>query len=170
MELKILTEKILDLFNCSLDDIGSTLFASLKNEEKMKGFKELVGNDLSKDWLQMIYQYRFADRKEKKQDFTPLSIAQFMGELVGEQEEIVDMCAGSGSLIIQKWAVAPDIKFTAIEIDENVIPFLLFNMVVRNIRCKVYQMDVLADSEPYRKWEVLKGEEFGYIVDFKSPV
>ena len=77
------------------------------------------------------------------------------------------MCAGSGALIIQKWRQNHDIRFIALEIDENVIPFLLFNMVLRNITCKVYQMDALSGEEPVRAWKITKGEEFGNIADIE---
>ena len=103
------------------------------------------------------------DRKEKKQDYTPKSLARFMGMLAGDGETITDMCAGSGALIIQKWNQDHDIEFRAIEIDGNVIPFLLFNMVLRNIRCDIYQMDALTDEEPTKTWTVEKREVFGCI-------
>lgn len=168
MDLKELTDKTLELFG--VDDpnnLGSELMESVSNASKLKAFYNLIGGDLSIDWMQMIYQYYLADRKEKKQDYTPASLAQFMGLLAGDSEEIVDMCAGSGALIIQKWQQNHDIRFTALEIDENVIPFLLFNMVLRNITCRVYQMDVLNGEEPVRAWKITKGEEFGNIADIE---
>ena len=125
---------------------------------------------MSIDWMQKIYQYYLADRKDKKQDYTPVSLARFMGLLAGDSERIIDMCAGSGALIIQKWNQDHNIRFTALEIDENVIPFLLFNMVLRNIQCRVFQMDALTGEDAVRAWDVVKGEEFGYITDFKPAV
>ena len=120
--------------------------------------------------MQKIYQYYLADRKEKKQDYTPQSLARLMGALTGNADRIVDMCAGSGALIIQKWNQNHDIKFTALEIDENVIPFLLFNMTLRNIRCRVFQMNALTGDDAVRAWDILKGERFGNITDFKPTV
>ena len=86
-----------------------------------------------------------------------------MGMLAGDGEATIDMCAGSGALIIQKWNQNHDMQFRAIEIDNNVIPFLLFNMVLRNIRCDVYQMDALTDEEPIKMWTIRKDEVFGCI-------
>ena len=86
-----------------------------------------------------------------------------MGMLAGDDETTVDMCAGSGALIIQKWNQNHDTKFKAIEIDSAVIPFLLFNMVLRNIQCDVYQMDVLAEKEQTKTWIIKKGEVFGCV-------
>ena len=169
MELKKLTEKVLSLLEVSSPDkLGDTLMNASKDHGKLRQFKTLVGGDLSKDWLQMIYQYYLADRKEKKQDYTPKSIAKLMGALVSGSDRVVDMCAGSGALIIQKWNQNPDICFTAIEIDDGVIPFLIFNMVLRNIRCRVLKLDALTGEEPEQGWDITKGEEFGDITDFKS--
>lgn len=171
MELKELTDRTLELFEVdSPDNLGSALLKNVSNTDKLKAFCNLVDDDLSIDWMQKIYQYYLADRKEKKQDYTPVSLAQFMGLLAGNSEQIFDMCAGSGALIIQKWVSNPDTKFTALEIDENVIPFLLFNMVLRNIQCRIYQMDALSGESAVNVWDVTKGDEFGYITDFKSTV
>lgn len=171
MELKELTDKTLELFGVSEpSQLGSALLAACGSPEKLRSFCDLVNGDLSIDWVQMIYQYYLADRKEKKQDYTPASLARFMGQLAGNSSDIVDMCAGSGALIIQKWAENPDTGFTAIEYDENVIPFLIFNMVLRNIRCRVFRKDALTDDEAIGVWDIVKGEEFGNITDFKPAV
>lgn len=168
MELKELTDRTLELFGVTApEQLGPALLAACGDNDKLRTFRDLVDGDLHTDWMQKIYQYYLADRKEKKQDYTPASLAQFMGLIAGNSEQIVDMCAGSGALIIQKWNQKPDTRFTALEIDENVIPFLLFNMALRNIRCRVFQMDALTGEEAVRAWDVVKGEEFGHIIDIK---
>ena len=172
MELKELSEKTIKLLGASsMDELGSKLMAACSDYEKLSAFRNMVGGDLTVDWLQMIYQYYQADRKGKKQDYTPKSLAQFMGMLAGNSGHIIDLCAGSGALIIQKWAMAPNTRFTAIEIDENVFPYLLFNMVLRNIRCRVYRMDALGDFDEYEEaYEIMKGEEFGIITHIKPAI
>lgn len=171
MELKELTDRTLELFGVTTpEQLGPALLTACSNPDKLRTFRDLVDGDLNSDWMQKIYQYYLADRKEKKQDYTPASLAQFMGLLAGSSERIVDMCAGSGALIIQKWNQKPETRFTALEIDENVIPFLLFNMVLRNIRCRVFQMDALTGENAVRAWDIMKGEEFGRITDFKPAV
>ena len=171
MELKELTDKTLELFGV-LDpsQLGEAMLSACDDHDKLNAFCDLVDGDLSTDWAQKIYQYYLADRKEKKQDYTPKSLAQFMGMLAGDSDRIVDMCAGTGALIIQTWNKFPDIRFTALEIDQNVIPFLLFNMVLRNIRCRVFQIDALSGEEPIKSWDVVKGEKFGNIVDLKPAI
>ena len=169
MELKELTDRTLKLFGVTAPaQLGPALFTACRDHDRLCAFRDLVGGDLTTDWMQKIYQYYLADRKEKKQDYTPVSVARFMGMLVSDSGEVVDMCAGSGALIIQKWSQSPDTLFTAIEYDETVIPFLLFNMVLRNIRCFVFHKNALTDDEPLGFWEIKKGEEFGNLIDIKS--
>ena len=82
MELKELTDKTLELFGVTdPDQLGAALLVACGDPDKLRTFRELVGGDLSVDWMQKIYQYYLADRKEKKQDYTPASLALFMGLL-----------------------------------------------------------------------------------------
>lgn len=164
MELKELTEKTLELFEIdSVQKLSNALLITVlsNNMKKYEGFVDIV-EDLSKDWMQKIFQYYQADRKEKMQDYTPVSLAKFVGKLAGEADTVIDMCAGSGALTIQKWASGEDKKFLLYEFDENVIPFLLFNMAVRNIKCIVCQSDVL-QQEVYHTYSIKKGERFGIV-------
>jgi len=170
IELKALTEKTLEMFDCqSVEDLGSALMASLEDEDKLQSFSDIVDNDLTKDWLQMIFQYYQADRKGKKQDYTPKCLAQFLSRLIGESSESIDMCAGSGALTIQRWIENPDTVFYCYEIDEKVIPYLLFNLVIRNISATVNQCDILQD-EIYKTWKITKGEKYGKITYIKSAI
>ena len=166
LELKELSEKTLGVFEIdSIDDLGKALMKCLDSNDmnKIKTFNELV-EDLSIDWLQKIYQYYCADRKEKKQDYTPKCLAQFVSRLIGDSEKTIDMCAGSGALTIQRWVEFPNTVFELYEIDENVIPYLLFNLVLRNIKATVYQGDVL-QGEIVKIWQVKKGEKYGEVVN-----
>ena len=171
MELKELTEKTFELFGVEqAGQLGQALLKACSNTDKLEAFCDLIDEDLTQDWMQKIYQYYLADRKEKKQDYTPKSVAQLMGAMIGDTDNVVDMCAGSGALIIQKWAQNPNIEVTALEIDENVIPFLLFNMALRNINCRVIQGDALTGEDAINTWQVTKGERFGRITNIKSAV
>ena len=162
MELKELCEKTKEIFEIhEIAELREKLLDTCMNNrcDKMEKFCNMV-NDLSTDWMQMIFQYYEPDRKGKKQDYTPKTLADFMGLLVGESETVIDMCAGSGALTIQKWNRNHDLKFVLYEFDENVIPFLLFNMMLRNIECIVYHADVL-QNEMFHTYAVSKGDRFG---------
>lgn len=172
MELKEFREKVLTLFGISeVADLGNALFESVvKNDvEKFEGFVDIINGELCEDWLQKIYQYYCADREEKGQDFTPACLAKLLSRLVGESAETIDMCAGSGALTIQRWVENKDTVFCLYEIDENVIPYLLFNLAVRNISAEVHQGDVL-QNEKVKTWKVIKGEKYGKVVNIQPAV
>lgn len=138
------------------------------NFEVHRKFKELT-NDLSKDYLQMIFQYYLAERKEKKQDYTPSSLGQLLAEITTTKNEKVcmDLCAGSGSLTIQKWLTNPELKFVCKEVDEKAIPLLLFNLSIRNIEAEVVQEDITSE-EVFNVWRLQKGEEFSAVDEAKK--
>ena len=170
MELKELTDKTLKLFHVTeVADLGKALMAHLDDTDSMREYKALVDGDLTKDWLQMIYQYYMADRKKKKQDFTPACLGELMSKLAGSADTIVDMCAGSGALTIQRWAENPDQKFELYEIDGNVIPYLLYNLALRNIEADVLQGDVLTGDFTAR-YKIMKGEEYGKVTCVQSAI
>lgn len=166
MELKELTEKVLALFQAkSTGELIKKLPEYWNDDNTKTKFAELVG-DLSVDWLQKIFQYYEADRKDKKQDYTPTTLAKLMATLAlrNNENHITDMCAGSGALTIQCWNINHDIEAECLEFDEKVIPILLFNLAVRNIKAKVYQMDVL-QQEVTNSWQVVTGDEFGKVIE-----
>ena len=166
IELKKLTTETLKIFNLSgTIDLSNALFkcAMSGDKTKMNEFCDLVEKDLSKDWLQMIYQYYEADRKEKKQDYTPKSIAKLLTELTETGGKTVyDICAGSGALTIQKWNRNPNKIFICEELDSKVIPFLLFNMVLRNMNGYVINRNVLT-LELNKCYQIVSGEEFSTV-------
>lgn len=162
MELKELTEKTKELFKTeSIEELTEKIFDAVKNNDVdiYEKFCDLV-QDLSIDWLQKIFQYYHADRKEKMQDYTPQNLALFMGKLIGEADVITDLCAGSGALTIQRWTINHNQRFQLYEFDEKVIPFLLFNMAVRNIECTVYHSDVL-QQEVFHVYRISRDKKFG---------
>lgn len=169
MELLELKDKVLEIFQTDIEHLGDALMIAMNDNrtDLYDQFCNLVGNDLTVDWMQKIYQYYHADRKDKKQDYTPKCLAEFMGKLLGDADVVVDMCAGSGALTIQRWAQNHDQNFRLYELDENVIPFLLFNLAVRNIDASVCMADVLQD-EVYKQWIVKKGEKYGRVACVKS--
>ena len=164
MELKELSEKTLEIFGISkIDNLGDELMrcALSCDVDKYSAFVSLA-EDLTVDWLQKIYQYYQADRKDKKQDYTPKSLAEFMSLLCGSSATTIDMCAGSGALAIQRWNQKNTDTFTLYEIDSNVIPYLIFNMAVRNVQCIVLHADVLKD-ELFGSYQITKGEKYSTV-------
>lgn len=171
MELLELKDAVLEIFDTDIDHLGDALMDAVENNkiELYDKFCELVDGDLAEDHLQKIFQYYHADRKEKKQYYTPKSIALFMSMLIGKSDVVTDMCAGSGALTIQRWNDNKNQKFYLFELDEKVIPFLLFNLAVRNIDSTICRADVLTDTK-YEQWRMSKGEKYGRITYFKPAV
>lgn len=169
MELTDLRENLFRLFEISdIEALGNALYnACINNDiEKYQSFCEFVP-DLNSDWLQRVWQYHLADRKEKKQDFTPRSLAMLLAELTDNGGDNIDLCAGTGALTIQAWVKNPDRHFECYELDNNLIPFLLFNLAVRNMDATVYNGDCL--TMKFEKiYRIIKGEKFGTISIEKS--
>lgn len=170
MELSELTEKVQAAFE--ITDIGKlseTLLGIVLTDDtsKYELFENLV-KTLDVDWLQMIYQYWLADRENKKQDYTPKSLALFLAKMITpEYGTVVDMCAGSGALTIQAWAENPNLEFECIEFDENVIPILLFNLAVRNIKATVRHQDVLSE-DLFVVYTVEPREKYGKVMKIET--
>ena len=166
MELKVLSERLVELFGVdAVPDLADALrSAAISHDTKIMGeFVELVDGDLSVDWIQKVFQYYEADREQKKQDYTPKSLADLTGRLVGTCDTVIDLCAGSGALTIQRWNRDKDCKFECIEYDDKAISYLLFNLAVRNIESVVKRMDVLS-GEVFEAFKIIKGEQFGKVV------
>ncbi|WP_449074556.1 N-6 DNA methylase [Ruminococcus sp.] len=148
MELLEFKNQILKLCNTSdLREIGNILFRVVLNNETQfyDEYNALVVNE-SKDWLQALWQYYEADRAEKKQDYTPKSLCKLVSALAGNCETIetiYDCCGGSGALTVQMLKDSKA-KFVCVEeLDEKVIPFLLFNLCLHNVNGYVFNGDVL---------------------------
>lgn len=147
MDLTEMKNKFLTLVGCkNTDNLTDVLRKIVMQDstEIFNGYIELVNGDLKTDYLQQIFQYYIADRKEKCQDFTPKTIGKLLSALTGQKNKIYDLCAGSGALTIQKWADSPNAEYICEELDESAIPYLIFNLRVRNIHGWVINRDALS--------------------------
>jgi hypothetical protein len=70
-------------------------------------------------------------------------------------------------LTIQRWIKNKNNKFICEELDERVIPFLLFNLTVRNIEGYVIHGDVLK-QKIFRIFELAKGEKYSAIKEIEK--
>ena len=159
MELKELTEKFKAIFG-ELEDFNLELLT----ESNCSKYLELINNELEIDYLQKIWQFFMADRENKKQDFTPKSLGKLLSKLTESENEewVYDMCSGSGSLTIQKWCSNKELKFVCEELDANLIPFLLFNLKIRNIEGYVINGNVLT-GERKTVYKLTQGAKFSEI-------
>jgi len=142
---------------------------SPQKNDVFSAYVEMVGGDLQTDELQKIFQYYYADRKEKMQDYTPKSIAKLCAVSTETGGDVVyDLCAGSGALTIQKWAQNPNKTFICEELDEQVIPLLLFNMAVRNMGGYVLNRNALT-MEFAKGYKLSPGSRFSEIQEIRQP-
>ncbi len=163
MELKELCEKSLELFSVDSIDRLTDIISQICLNNQFEYFEKFrtLQTDLSEDLMQKIFQYYFADRKNLSQDYTPKSLSKLISALTPEST-ILDLCAGSGSLTIQNWVSDKTKTFICYEIDKNVIPYLLFNLMLRNIKGYVVNGDILND-EIFCVYKLEKGTDFSSL-------
>lgn len=157
IELTELINKMKDIFSFeSVDELGECLLKAIRENdvEKFDRFTNEIGL-FDNDVLKKIFQYYISDRNDKKQDFTPDCLSELVFRLAGE-DSCIDMCAGTGSLSTKFNNV------TALEFDEKVIPFLLFNYLIRNISAEVFLMDVIK-NEKYKLYKIESGDKYGHL-------
>lgn len=133
------------LMQCLLDD-----------DKRIKMFREFLEleTDMSYEWFQKIFENEHADRKQKKQDFTPMSVAKLLARLVGNSHMYHEVAAGNGGLLIQAWdqhlkssnfwTYNPKFYWYHVEeLSERSLPFLIFNMAIRGMNGVVLHGDSL---------------------------
>lgn len=168
MELLSFKIKIFDLLKIEkTEEISKKLLDVVLNNktEVYDSFKEIV--DGRKDWLQVLWQYYEADRSFKKQDFTPKSLCKLVSALVGECKSIYDCCGGSGALTVQNIEDKSIDEVYVEELDSRVVPFLLFNLCLRNASGTVVNCNALT-GEKYKTYRLSKGEKYSVAVEVEK--
>ncbi|MGN0903415.1 MAG: N-6 DNA methylase [Succinivibrio sp.] len=122
-------------------------------------------HDLSSDDLMADFQLNDASRDSLKQDFTPEGIAELAAKLLPSNfESAADVCSGTGALTIQLWKINPSAYFHCEEFSERTVPFLLFNLMVRNIEGEVLCGDAL--TQDYKHvYKLSKGLQFSVLTE-----
>ncbi|WP_333744888.1 N-6 DNA methylase [Lactobacillus delbrueckii] len=74
-----------------------------KREDTFKAFLK-IDTDLSFDWFHHYFEEEQAQRKTRKQDFTPDSVSTLLQALVGKRSgSYYEPAAGTGGLMIKRW-------------------------------------------------------------------
>lgn len=139
-------------------------------EQRNKLFESFleVEKDLSFDWFTEYFQLEHSDRKGKKQDFTPDSIVTLASSLLGETDSNADICAGTGGLTIKRYASNSNAEFHCEEFSDRAIPFLLFNLAIRNVDATVCHGDSL--TRDFKAiYRLTKTNKFSGIEMLKEP-
>lgn len=116
----------------------------------------LIQNDMFKEYFELYG----AERKSSMQDYTPDSVGKILAHITRQNGagngfySAADCTAGTGGLLIQKWnddrqqenpwSYAPhNYLYYAVEYADNVIPYLIHNLLFRGINCIVIHGDTL---------------------------
>ncbi|MFT9052077.1 N-6 DNA methylase [Liquorilactobacillus nagelii] len=136
------------------DKLMKIMFSKRERETLFMKFLE-VTTDVSFDWFHEYFETEQADRKEKKQDFTPEAVAKIASSLVGNGNTYFESACGTGGMLITRWhddcmktnpiAYRPSIFFYQVEeLSDAALPFLLFNCLIRGMNVVIVHGDSLS--------------------------
>jgi len=117
---------------------------------------------LEHDFIMHYYQYYLAERKRDGADFTPASLSALVAELGHGASTYYDCCAGTGSLTLAVYEKNQKARFICDELNADTIPFLLFNLAVRNISAVVRNADVLK-GEVYQCYKLTQSDKYSTV-------
>ncbi|WP_099045118.1 N-6 DNA methylase [Leuconostoc citreum] len=159
-------KEIQELIGCSENYKASDyILEQLVDQEKRHAlFSRFlsVEKDLSYDWFTEYFQIVFSDREGKKQDFTPQGLIDIATGIAGDTVSNVDIGGGTGGLVIGRWNSNPEATQYVEEYSDAVIPFLLFNLAIRNMNAVVRHGDSL-HQDFKTTYTLTKGEQFSDI-------
>jgi len=141
------------------------------DKQRLRIFNEFLvyfKHDMSYDWFHEYFEDEHADRKNKKQDFTPKCISSLVSQLMGSDTGVTyEPSSGTGGMLITNWynqrsKIHPFNYDTnkhliiAVEKSDKTIPFLLMNLSIRGISGIVFHGDTLKGE--YKAMYVLTNE------------
>lgn len=138
-------------------DSRNKLFSELLKEE----------SDLNFDWFTNYFQEEHSDRKGKKQDFTPDGVIKITNQILGSTDSNADICAGTGGLTIKRYSDNPNAQFYCEEFSDRAMPFLLFNLAIRNVNAVVYHGDSLTRNFKHI-YKLTKSSKFSDIQEING--
>lgn len=128
----------------------------LDDEKRPELFKRFIDVEwkLGREWFLTYFQEEHADRKRKKQDFTPDSISRLLSEMIGGGKHYFEVAAGTGTLLIHAWDKNRKLAgparydpraywYQAEELSDRAVPFLIFNMAIRGMNGTILHGDSL---------------------------
>lgn len=159
------TVKINELLNIkeayqASDRLLNLLMDEITRNKLFDSFLE-VESDLSYDWFHRYFQDEQSDRKNKKQDFTPNEIGKLLALITKNNVNTLDVASGTGGLTIQKWNKNKKGIFICEELSERALPFLLFNLAIREMTAYVLHGDSL--EQEYTAIYKINGREITKI-------
>lgn len=174
----MLSEKIHEILNINdsykaPEKIMELLFGNKEKLEKVyESFSELFDYSFDHDWFHEYFQEESAERKRFKQDFTPPSVVQLINDIADTEStknvKYFELAVGTGGIMIETWKRHKDGFFVLEELSDRTVPFLLFNMAIRNMNGIVRHGDSLKE-EWTKVYRVTSGIKYSKIEVIDNP-
>lgn len=146
------------------------LLDKAERERVFLQFLDMPEFKISEDFWHEYFQQEMAQRKELKQDFTPMSVAKLCALLANQNSSeavpisktettthdgcYFEAAAGTGGMMIAKWDEdrkrhsplnynTSDYLYVCEELSDRAFPFLVFNMAIRGMNGVAVQCDSL---------------------------
>lgn len=122
------------------------LMKVLLDDDKRSAFvQEYRDNlpDLEHEHLREYFMDNQSDRKGDKQDYTPDAIGEIITGILGPRDRVLDIAGGIGGLTIHQWGANHGGIYVVEEISSASLPFLLLNLLARQIDAVVVNGDSL---------------------------
>ena len=130
---------------------GRLMEILLEREEREKLFRNFlkIDTNLEYDWFHEYFETEQAERKSKKQDFTPNTVAKLANSIVSEpgQTDYYEMAAGTGGMMIARWVynVKEDPAFEHKRKDSMVNDVLTSSIFTYDPQAYWYHLEELSD-------------------------
>lgn len=137
------------------DALMKILFDKEQREKLFRAYLD-IDSDVDTDKLSDYFMDVQADRKEKKQDFTPNAVTKLLSQIVGSPKngEYYEVGAGTGAILVSRWdqdrktmfpwEYYPSMFFYHLEeLSDAAIPFLIFNCMIRGMNATIIHGDTL---------------------------
>ena len=134
--------------------MGILLDGKAKRERLFLDFISAFEYKMGHDWFHEYFQDEHADRRKKRQDFTPASIGNALSEILSGSGVVYEPAAGTGGVVINHWQRTrakchpfdfrpSDCLYVCEELSERAFPFLVFNMAIRGMNCVAVHCNAL---------------------------
>lgn len=123
----------------------------LERGEREKLFRNFlkIDTNLEYDWFHEYFEAEQAERKSKKQDFTPNTVAKLANSIASEpgQTDYYEMAAGTGGMMIARWVynIKEDPAFEHKRKDSMVNDVLTSSIFTYDPQAYWYHLEELSD-------------------------
>lgn len=166
-------EHLKEILNCrETSEIPEKLLNVLLDKDRCYDFLGSIDKELKHqevDEFRDFFQTEQSNRKELKQDYTPDGISLLLAKLANKTKKVADVCSGTGSLILGFLKEHQEIEFVRCEeFSIQAIPFLLLNLMLKNIDGEVIHGDSLT-KEIFKVYKLKCSDKFSNIEIVDSP-